>query len=112
MQANVFGVPYHISFNEEVELDDSPCFGKLTFMSRAIEVTIVPDVECMQSALLHEILHAIDFEMPLGRGGMLREEEIRRIASSIFQFAHNNKEAWCYIFPPELFNWSNGVSDE
>lgn len=85
----IFGLPYSVTVLDEVEYDDEQCFGRVVFVDEEIQIKRCSP-ERMAATLLHEALHALDFECP-GRK-MMTENDVRRISSLIYRFLRDNPD--------------------
>jgi hypothetical protein len=95
-EVDIVGLPYTVKLMKEPPtFDKEQTFGSVVFVDRSIYVWDC-DPSRAKATLLHEVLHALDFETP-GDKGYLKEHEVRRVAGLLYQFFVSNPDVAAWI---------------
>jgi hypothetical protein len=90
---DILGKRYKIKFLRDAKFEDSE-FGECDFDKMEISVNTDKGVDHQRDTLVHEILHAIDYDCKL----KLSESQIRSLGRDIFQVLRVNKHLRGWLF--------------
>jgi hypothetical protein len=91
-------------FNITVEKHtDSSVYGIYDSQNLKIALTPQKKQELIESTLLHETLHAIDYSIDASNSAVMKEEDINKLGESWYEVQRNNK----FCLHPAFFKHSN-----
>jgi len=91
---NILGKTYAIEWLPHIYEDDGEQSGMSSTRHQVIKISTSHHKEQQKDTLLHEMLHAVDEEI----GTKLEEEQVRHIATCLFQVLNSNPNILEFLF--------------
>jgi hypothetical protein len=90
---DILGKTYNIKFLKDTKFEEDE-FGEVDFDKMEISINVEKGTDHQRDTVVHEILHAIDYDMKLN----LSEKQVRSLACAVYQVLKSNIKLRRWLF--------------